>query len=55
MVPVAIMNFGDRRVFVRIPFYSDTLFSGLSMRDVPPFSLVTAHDRKITQIVTHNV
>ena len=36
-VPVVMMNFGDRGVFVRIPFHPDTLFSGLSMRDVPAF------------------
>ena len=45
-VPVVMMNFGDRGVFVRISFHPDTLFfSGLSLRDVPAFSLVTAHDR----------
>ena len=48
-VPVVMMNFGDRGVFVRIPFHPDTLFSGLSMRDVPAFSLVTAHDRKMSR------
>ena len=50
VVPVVMMNFGDRGVFVRIPFHPDTFFSGLSMRDVPAFSLVTAHVRKMSKI-----
>ena len=47
-VPVVMMNFGDRGVFVRIPFHPDTLFFW-AMRDVPAFSLVTAHDRKMSR------
>ena len=34
-VPVVMMNFGDRGVFVRIPFHPEPFFSGLSVRDVP--------------------
>ena len=50
VVPVVMMNFGDRGVFVRIPFHPDTLCSGLSMRDVPAFTLVTAHNREMSRI-----
>ena len=52
VVPVVMMNFGNRVVFVRIPFHPDNLFflALISMRDVPAFSLITAHVCKMSKI-----
>ena len=51
VVPVVMMNFGEAEGY--LCEYLSTLilfFPGLSMRDVPAFSLVTAHDRKMSRI-----
>ena len=56
MVPVIMMNFGDKGVFLRIPFHPGTLIFWAFCDNCSSFftgNTILAHDRKISRLTCY--